>query len=63
CQRLRPPRCHHCSLCNKCVLKRDHHCFFARACVGIHNQRHFMVFLFWTFAGTVYSTIHMIPYF
>jgi len=22
----KPPRCHHCTICNKCVLKMDHHC-------------------------------------
>ena len=26
CRRLKPPRTHHCSICNKYVLAMDHHC-------------------------------------
>ncbi|KAF6036779.1 hypothetical protein EB796_004915 [Bugula neritina] len=47
CSFYKPPRCHHCPLCEECVLKRDHHCFFARQCVGLNNQRFFVVFNFW----------------
>lgn len=63
CNRPRPPRCHHCPLCKKCILKRDHHCFFTGVCVGYRNLRHFSVFLFWASLGTIFATIHAIPYY
>ena len=28
-------------ICNACILKRDHHCYFMNTCVGFYNQRHF----------------------
>lgn len=62
CQVHRPPRTHHCVLCGTCVLKRDHHCFFTGSCIGLFNQRHFIVFTFWSFAATLYSLIHAAIY-
>ena len=63
CNRPRPPRCHHCPLCDVCVMKRDHHCFFAGTCIGYRNQRYFSVFIFWTTVATVFATAHAVPFF
>jgi hypothetical protein len=37
CSIVRPPRCHHCSQCRRCVLQFDHHCVWLNNCVGYHN--------------------------
>jgi hypothetical protein len=34
CNMMKPDRCHHCSICQKCVLKFDHHCPWINNCVG-----------------------------
>lgn len=28
CQLPQPPQTHHCKVCNKCIVVRDHHCYF-----------------------------------
>ncbi len=55
CQLPVPPRCWHCDVCNRCIIKRDHHCTFAGCCVGHFNQRFFMWFLFYFFVGCCYA--------
>lgn len=32
CEKLKPDRTHHCSMCQACVLKMDHHCVWVNNC-------------------------------
>ncbi|KAH0623833.1 hypothetical protein JD844_006987 [Phrynosoma platyrhinos] len=65
----KPARTHHCSICNKCILKMDHHCrilpeairidlgSWLNNCVGHYNHRYFFSFMLFMTMGCIYSSV------
>ncbi|KAG7313572.1 hypothetical protein JYU34_000723 [Plutella xylostella] len=51
CIQPKPPRTHHCSVCDRCVLVMDHHCPWLNNCVGYYNARYFYLYMVYMAAG------------
>eukprot|EP00927_Polykrikos_kofoidii_P082433 TRINITY_DN81_c0_g1_i1.p1 TRINITY_DN81_c0_g1~~TRINITY_DN81_c0_g1_i1.p1 ORF type:complete len:347 (-),score=35.28 TRINITY_DN81_c0_g1_i1:103-1143(-) len=56
CVRYKPDRCHHCRVCQTCILKMDHHCPWLYNCVGFRNHKFFFLLLFYATINTHFIT-------
>ncbi|XP_038556167.1 palmitoyltransferase ZDHHC15B [Micropterus salmoides] len=63
CQVLKPDRCHHCSVCETCVLKMDHHCPWVNNCVGFSNYKFFLLFLSYSMLYCAFIAATVFQYF
>ena len=63
CKAFKPVRAHHCSICTRCIVKMDHHCPWVNNCVGIGNQKLFLLFVGWTSVVCGYALILIVSRF
>ena len=55
CKCVKRNRAHHCSVCQRCVMRMDHHCPWINNCVGLVTQKHFLLFLLYTLLACLFS--------
>lgn len=57
CETYRPPRAHHCRICQRCIRRMDHHCPWINNCVGELNHGFFIQFLIYAGILSFYTVV------
>mmetsp|Transcript_10758 Transcript_10758/g.23660 ORF Transcript_10758/g.23660 Transcript_10758/m.23660 type:complete len:98 (+) Transcript_10758:405-698(+) len=60
---FRPERAHHCSACEKCTLRFDHHCPWTGNCIGHENHKYFLLFLGYALIAMILYILTDLPYY
>ncbi|CAG0924163.1 unnamed protein product [Notodromas monacha] len=63
CCSIKPERAHHCSICQRCIKKMDHHCPWVNNCVGEKNQKYFVLFTFYIAVISVHALFLCVNHF
>jgi len=61
CGIARPERTHHCKVCDRCIVRMDHHCPWIANCVGFANYKHFILLILYAFIGTIIGLCTALP--
>jgi palmitoyltransferase ZDHHC9/14/18 len=52
----------HCSNCEVCIIKHDHHCIWTGKCIGKNNIYFFFIFIFSLFLFILISFLNIFIY-